>query len=194
MILQVENLNQSYDREKVLHGLSFSLNTGEAMMVTGPNGSGKTTLLKVIAGLIKPNSGSIMGSFFPSVFFPSSFFFHDLTLRENLDFYAKLNGTDSSRINFLISQFGLAPFLHRPFGILSLGQKIRGGLARTFLPDSSLYLLDEPLIGLDEGSVTSFMSFLKESKKSGKSFLVAGHEAAPLQGFADHRLILERKS
>ncbi len=193
-MLRVENLNQAFGKHKVLSRISFSLNAGEGMMIQGANGAGKTTLLKVLAGLVKAKSGELTIPASPSLFLPSSFFFHDLTLRENLKFYARLYQTETSRLDHLISVFRLSSFLNREFGVLSLGQKIRGGLARTFLTKTSLYLLDEPLTGLDDESSASLVDFLGALKKEKGSFLVASHDTQRFDGIIDHRLILEKKS
>ena len=150
---------------EALQGVSFQVRPGVITGLIGPDGAGKTTIMCLAAGLLIPSSGRI--TFFgvdilqhPSRvqsslgYMPQHFgLYEDLTVRDNLDLYADLQGVGHSerpaRYSQLLDMTGLAPFTSRLAGRLSGGMKQKLGLACTLVRSPSLLLLDEPTVGVD---------------------------------------------
>ncbi|MDH3513547.1 MAG: cytochrome c biogenesis heme-transporting ATPase CcmA [Gammaproteobacteria bacterium] len=178
------------DRPLFSH-LSFSLRPGELLHVTGVNGSGKTTLLRTLCGLTRPQSGEIrwngtgikkLGDEYHSQL---AYVGHtngiqgDLTPLENLGVAASLSGsTDKSpsQIGATLERLGLKAYHHFPSKILSQGQKRRLALARLVVGRKPLWILDEPLSGLDVDSVSLMTTILMEHLAQGGMIIVTSHQ------------------
>ncbi|KXD14339.1 ABC transporter ATP-binding protein [Pseudomonas aeruginosa] len=146
-------------------GVSLQVRQGELTALVGPDGAGKTTLLRMMAGLLKPDAGSlrVLGidvaqdpqavqdriSYMPQRFG----LYEDLSVQENLDLYADLHGVPQQqrreRFARLLDMTDLARFTDRPAGKLSGGMKQKLGLACTLVRSPDLLLLDEPSVGVD---------------------------------------------
>jgi ABC-2 type transport system ATP-binding protein len=151
-----------------LDAVSAEIRAGEITGVVGPDGAGKTTLLRLIAGLLKPDAGSIsvlghdsateVAAFQRSIgYMPQRFgLYEDLTVGENLRLHADLHELDEDmrreRFTSLLGFTGLAPFVDRLAGQLSGGMKQKLGLACALLAKPRLLLLDEPSAGVDPAS------------------------------------------
>ena len=150
---------------QALDGVSFAIEPGRVTGLIGPDGAGKTTLMRLAAGLLVPNAGSIhvldLDATLDSLavqaalgYMPQRFgLYEDLTVQENLDLYADLQGVPRSqraeRYGELMHMTGLAPFTRRLAGRLSGGMKQKLGLACTLVRAPRLLLLDEPTVGVD---------------------------------------------
>lgn len=148
-----------------LDEIGFAIQPGRVTGLIGPDGAGKTTLMRLAAGLLRPDAGSIRAlgidviadplSVQASVgYMPQRFgLYEDLSVQENLDLYADLQGMPKSsraaRYTELMHMTGLAPFTRRLAGHLSGGMKQKLGLACTLLSSPRLLLLDEPTVGVD---------------------------------------------
>ena len=191
-LLTVKNLVYGYTpRFPILKKINFELHPGEIVLLTGANGSGKTTLIKVIAGLLRESSGEMTWGASGggrSLFLPDSLLYHDLTLQENFRLYSALTKTPAAKLEKNIESLALKACLPLPFRTLSRGQKIRGALCRTFLSDVPLYLLDEPLTGLDAESIGRLQEVFASLAAQGKTVLMSAHESAE---FASRRLHIE---
>lgn len=192
--VEIKKLSQAYDRLRVLKGIQASFKEGEVAIILGPNGSGKTTLLKVIAGLLKPLEGEIrISGRSPAfnLFLPEGGLYDDLTLLENLRFFQNLYGASENDFHQLSEVLLLREILQVRVRHLSHGQRVRGGLCRTFLAPVGVYLLDEPLAGLDEVSVRFLIGLLKSLSSEGRTLLVTTHDAGALKGVGDRWLLIE---
>ncbi|MBV6304271.1 ATP-binding cassette domain-containing protein [Candidimonas humi] len=145
--------------------LTFSVRKGELTALVGPDGAGKTTLIRMIAGLLKPDAGSlqVLGTDVKAdpqsvqnriSYMPQRFgLYEDLSVQENLDLYADLHGVPlqlrRERYARLLEMTDLARFTGRPAGKLSGGMKQKLGLACTLVRSPDLLLLDEPSVGVD---------------------------------------------
>ena len=142
---------------EVFAGLSFAVGSGDMLAVTGPNGSGKSSLLRLLAGLLRPQAGSIHFHGCGEDEAVAHYLGHAdalkpaLTLRETLRFSAALYGGDAADANLdnAARMFGLGHALDLPVGVFSAGQRRRAGLARLILSPRPLWLLDEPAAALD---------------------------------------------
>ncbi|MBF0107335.1 MAG: ABC transporter ATP-binding protein [Deltaproteobacteria bacterium] len=193
-LLKVSGVSQAYAHRRVLKAISLLLYPAEIIAILGPNGSGKTTLLKVLAGFLKPLMGTIsFGSAFGgvSLFLPEGFLYEDLSLRENLDIYARLCRTEKKRYDMLKDILSVDGFMDSQVKNLSRGQKMRGALCRAFLLDCSLYLLDEPLTGLDAESSSRLLSLFKIIKNQNKTIILSTHDTDCLKGTITGSLTLK---
>ncbi|MGL4404290.1 MAG: heme ABC exporter ATP-binding protein CcmA [Notoacmeibacter sp.] len=173
--LTVENLSASRGGFVLFENVSFHLNAGEALRITGPNGSGKTTLMRCLAGLVRPDSGKVIGQ--------SESAFHylghlnamklQLTVNENLSFWAKAEGGNG--IDAAMNTLNLSRLKDVPFGVLSSGQKRRTAFARLLLSSRPVWFLDEPAVGLDTASVAILNSILEQHLANGGIVLAATH-------------------
>jgi len=168
-ILEAADLAKAFTaggrRTQALDGVSFAIRPGVVTGLIGPDGAGKTTLMRLAAGLLVPDAGSIhalgMDSTRESLavqaalgYMPQRFgLYEDLTVQENLDLYADLQGVPHAarpeRYAELMHMTGLGPFTRRLAGRLSGGMKQKLGLACTLVRAPRLLLLDEPTVGVD---------------------------------------------
>ncbi len=146
-------------------GISLSVRAGELTALVGPDGAGKTTLMRMIAGLLKPDAGSllVLGTDVAAnpqfvqdriSYMPQRFgLYDDLSVQENLDLYADLHGVPQEerrkRFARMLEMTDMARFTERPAGKLSGGMKQKLGLACTLVRSPDLLLLDEPSVGVD---------------------------------------------
>jgi heme exporter protein A len=157
--LRFVDVTRRFGRLRVLSGVSAEVTSGEVLLVTGHNGSGKSTLLRCLAGLLAPDSGSIEyredGSVLPveerrrrvGVVAPDLAFYNELSVAENLQFFARLRRIDLRRGLDLLGRVGLPP--DRLAGALSSGMRQRLRWTFALLHRPRLLLLDEPFQNLD---------------------------------------------
>ncbi len=201
MRLLVEELAGARGGQTLFEGLNFSLGPGEALLVTGPNGTGKTTLLRIMAGLLAPAAGRI-GWEDGSRLGEASHFLGAanamkpvLTVRENLHFWARFlhaSGPEDAKAGLLpeaaLDAVGLAEVASLPFGVLSTGQKRRVAIARLLLASRRLWLLDEPMSGLDARAEARFEATMADHLSSGGIVVAAVHAPVRLAAAREIRL------
>lgn len=174
MGLSVENLTVARGGVPLLTGVSFSISSGEALILRGPNGSGKTTLLRTIAGLQPAIEGDVICEDDAIAYAAHSDGLKaSLTVSENLQFWADVFGT--SGITDALEHFDLKSLSDRPAHALSAGQKRRLGLARLLVTGRPIWVLDEPTVSLDQVSVQQFAENVKRHLAAGGIALVATH-------------------
>ncbi len=200
-IIEVKNLNMSYERVEVLHDVSFSLNAGEWLSIVGENGSGKTTLLKGIAGLLPAKSGEIKFGggvtrktvgYLPQQTaiqrdFPACV--HEVVLSgctgSNRIFGIR-SSADKKRAHEAIHELGIEEIHHRPYCDLSGGQQQRVLLARALCATRKLLLLDEPVTGLDPVvSAEMYASIKLLNEKHGVAVIMVSHDIAGAVKYSD---------
>lgn len=168
----------------VLTDLSFSVAGGEALVVTGPNGSGKSTLLRAVAGLIATETGTISfvgGLDRGAVHLVAhrNAIKQQTTVYENALFFARWQGgagDAEARAEAALVQVGLEREADAPAAFLSQGQGRRLALARLLAAPRPVWLLDEPVAGLDAASRGMFASAMGEHLEGGGLILVSTHE------------------
>ena len=191
MRLEAENLGGERGGETIFSNLSFTLDGGEALVVTGPNGSGKSTLLRIICGLLAPEEGRIAlieDGASPPVQAACHYLGHQnamkpaLSVRENLLFWQRFNGAGALDIDDALEAVNLPGVEHLPFGYLSTGQKRRVSIAKLLVSHRPLWIVDEPTAGLDKASETRFAVLMRDHLQQGGMIIAATHIPLGLEG------------
>ena len=189
--ISAAGVRKDYGDRAVLRGIDLSIGWGEIAVLFGANGAGKTTLLRVLAGLARPDSGSVHIAGRPMVRTGGAarrlvgfaghqtMLYNDLTCRENLDFYCKLYGVPdrSRRVDQALEQLDLSDRADRRVRTLSHGMQKRLSMARAIMHRPAVLLLDEPEAGLDTASLETLGALLRDWAASGKSALLTTHNA-----------------
>lgn len=211
--IEVEKLAFYYEDEPVLENITFTVDAGEFVMLTGENGAAKTTLLRNVLGLLKPTKGKVtlasknvrgdklsigyipqqVASF--NAGFPS-------TVMELVQsgryprgkWFRRMDEEDHEHVRRALESVGMWDMRHKKIGELSGGQKQRISIARVFATDPDLFVLDEPTTGMDIQSRTEFYSLLQHnSQVHGKGILMVTHDHDEIKQYADKHIELIRK-
>ncbi len=187
-VIVAKGLCRDFGAVRAVRDLTFEVSRGELFGMVGPDGAGKTTTMRILAGVLDPSAGDawidgISVRDQPELikehiaYMPQRFgLYQDLTVIENLVFYADLFGVPRkerpARIERLFGFSRLRPFQDRPAGALSGGMKQKLGLACALIHEPRLLLLDEPTNGVDPVSRRDFWKILHDLLKEGISVLV----------------------
>lgn len=185
---------------RALKGINLQIPRGSISCVLGANGAGKTTLIKILADLIIPDSGSIIGPS-PNGIYSAGLvtpndraFYWRLTGRQNLNFFASLyNIADiSGRVKEVLEDVGLREGADRPFRHYSAGMKQKMNIARALLPNPDLYLLDEPTNHLDPLAKEELWDFITTIliKKKGATVILCTHDLEETAILSDYIALL----
>jgi ABC-2 type transport system ATP-binding protein len=169
----------------VLDSLTVSVAAGSVTGLLGPSGCGKTTLIRCLVGsqFVRSGSVSILGRPAGDAWLRSrvgyvtqaSSVYPDLTVRQNLRYFAALAGVSDTAVEAAIDQVGLTDKATALTGNLSGGQRTRVSLAATLLADPELFLLDEPTVGLDPVLRRDLWQLFGDLARAGKTLLVSSH-------------------
>ena len=187
--IDVEGLTKRYGERTVVDHLSMKVERGEIYGFLGPNGSGKTTSIRMMCGLLTPDEGSghtlgldvvrEAGAIKRRVGYMTQRFglYEDLSIRENLEFVARMYGMDrrAERVSEALARLGLASRATQLAGRLSGGWKQRLALAACMLHEPELLLLDEPTAGVDPGARRDFWNEIHALAARGITVLVSTH-------------------
>ncbi len=203
----MSGLAKRFGAGSAVRDLSFSVARGARVALLGANGAGKTTTIAMILGLLEPSAGSIrvLGAEVPAqrhrilarVNFSSPYLDLParLTVRQNLQVYARLYGVRDARgrLRELASELRLEAFLDRPTGRLSAGQKTRVMLAKALVNRPELLVLDEPTASLDPDNADRLRSYLdRYAAESGATLFLASHNMAEVERLCEEVLLLEK--
>jgi ABC-type Mn2+/Zn2+ transport system ATPase subunit len=190
----VDGVTAGYGRRTALSDVTLEVRPGSLLAVIGPNGAGKSTLLKLIAGLIKPMTGrlTVLGgppgsaarriAYLPQAEAVDWEF--PVTVREvvtmgryaRLGFWHQPGRLDHERVLAALDTVGMADAVDRQIGALSGGQRRRVFLARAIAADPELYLLDEPVTGVDARTQEDLMDVLEAEARAGKTVIATTHD------------------
>lgn len=184
-MLLAEQLHHSFGSVRALDGISFSVRPGQTLAIFGPNGAGKTTLLKVLAGLIRPQTGRARvdgGRRAIGWIGHQAQLYNQLTVRENLRFWASLY--DVTPPPELLARLGLDEHADRPVRALSRGLIQRVAIARALVHDPAVLLLDEPFTGLDRTAAETLGRLLAQHAAAGRATVLVTHNVEEGTGLA----------
>ncbi|WLR42846.1 ABC transporter ATP-binding protein [Bacillus carboniphilus] len=205
-LLKVNDITGGYTRNPVLKGISFEINANEIVGLIGLNGAGKSTTIKHIIGLMKPHKGtiSINDRTFSedSTFYRSQFSFipetpilyEELTLHEHLRLTAMAYGIEEKefekRLSPLLKEFRMEKRLKWFPAHFSKGMKQKVMIMCAFLVEPSLYIIDEPFVGLDPLAINSLLEKMDKAKQEGAGILMSTHILATAERYCDKFIIL----
>lgn len=209
----MKNLAFHYEDEPVLENISFEVDPGDFVMLTGENGAAKTTLLRNILGLLKPSKGSVslspnnlmgerlvvgyvsqqVASF--NAGFPSTVLELVQSGRyQRGKWFKRLDTEDREHVRRSLESVGMWEMRNKKIGELSGGQKQRISIARVFATDPDLFILDEPTTGMDVHSREEFYKLLRHNSiEHGKGILMVTHDHEEIRHYANKHIELVRK-
>ena len=187
MSITVSNISKSYKKVKALENISFGVKPGELFGLIGPDGAGKTTLFRILTTLLIANEGEASVAGFDVIkdyksirknvgYMPGKFsLYQDLTVEENLDFFATIFGTTIEENYDLIKDIyvQIEPFKDRRAGKLSGGMKQKLALCCALIHKPKVLFLDEPTTGVDPVSRKEFWEMLKRLQQKDITILVS---------------------
>ncbi|HAB9268286.1 TPA_asm: ATP-binding cassette domain-containing protein [Listeria monocytogenes] len=202
--LQVTNLHKKIRKREIIKGISFEVMPGEVFGFLGPNGAGKTTTIRMIVGLIKPTSGTILiggkdirKNFTEAMRGLGSIvenpeFYSFLTGQENLAYFARMDSSiKKERIQEVTELVGLEKRINDRVSTYSLGMRQRLGIAQALLSNPKLLILDEPTNGLDPSGIHEMRDFIRAlARNEGISVLVSSHLLTEIELLCDRVAIM----
>lgn len=201
MIVEVNNLNKSYGKHKVLNDLSFKIEKPQVLALIGPNGSGKSTLMNCMMNLISFDSGKIeiLGKsnkdyeIFREVSFlkDNRILYPYLTGFDHLKYICDIQKIPQKRIDQVIELADIGSFYKKIVSSYSLGMKQRLLLAMALCNNPKLILMDEPLNGLDTDSIFKFRDLIKNLGENNTTILISSHSLNELDYITNDILFLK---
>jgi len=204
-IVEVAELTREFGPTQAVAGVTFSLAPGECLALFGPNGAGKTTLLRVLAGLLKPTSGSARVSGIPLPGGPlarsrvglishHTMLYEALSARENVSFSARLYGIRDARarVDDSLRRMSMLERADASVRSLSRGMQQRVSIARAMVHSPQLVLADEPYSGLDESGARALTALLQELRSAGTAIIVVTHNLVEGLSLATHAAVMQR--
>lgn len=205
-ILQLQNVTGGYTRKPVIQDLSFEINKGELVGLIGLNGAGKSTTIKHIIGTLLPRSGEIRlngvtlkenldkyrssFSYIPE----TPVLYEELTLKEHLQLTAMAYGLDEKTLNerseVLLKEFRMEKRLNWFPSHFSKGMRQKVMIMCAFLVDPTLYIIDEPFVGLDPLGIQSLLDQMDDKKRTGASILMSTHILSTAEKHCDRIILL----
>lgn len=200
-MIELSHIVKKFGDLIAVNDLSLSVRQGEFFAVLGPNAAGKTTTIKILTGLIKPTSGSAMVAGFDVQTHPLEvrrrlayvpdfpFLYDKLTPWEFIRFTGQMFRMDEARLQSkateLISRFNLEAYLRKPIEGLSHGTRQRVAIASALLHDPEVFVIDEPMVGLDPHHTRVVKDTLKERSQAGMTVFLSTHQLSVAEEMAD---------
>lgn len=210
-MLEVQNLTVSYDHGPVVADVNFAIEQGDLVGIVGPNGAGKSTMIKAMVGAHRPDSGtiSVCGdrggratrriTYVPqrgAVDWDFPVTVRDVVVQGrygHVGLLGRFSRRDRDLIDRSLEMVGITDLRDRQIGELSGGQKQRVFLARALAQQGDVYLLDEPLVGVDAATETAIVDVLKQLRDDGKVVMVVHHDLSTVREYFDRVLLLNRE-
>ena len=208
-MLRVENLTKKFKKVTAVDNVSFEVNPGEIIGLLGENGAGKTTTLRMLATMLKPTSGNATIDGYNIIDNPNKIrerigilfggdvaLYDRLTGRENMIYFAKLNGMSdleaNQAVNKIASELEMSDYIDRPVGKYSRGMKQKVSLARSIIHQPDVMLFDEPSTGLDVLSSKLIHDFILKCKKDNKAIVFSSHNMYETEKLCDRSIIIHK--
>ncbi len=209
--IEIKNLTVSYGNKPVLWDITATLPKGKMIAIVGPNGGGKTTLLKSIMGLIPIDGGNItfsdttldairgeigyMGQR-QSIDWNFPINAYDVVMMgryPHMGFLKRASKEDHEKVKKALDLVQMYEKREKPIGSLSIGQQQRVFLARAFAQEAHLYILDEPLAGVDASTSNLVLSLLNDLTKKGKTVVMIHHNLSAIHTLFHHVLLINTR-
>jgi ABC-2 type transport system ATP-binding protein len=191
-VIEARGLQVSFSERQALRDVSFAAAAGELLAVIGPNGAGKTTLLSILAGIRKPDSGTVTVPGEVGWVPQQAALYRRLTVDENLRLFARLEGVEDveAAVQRMLAQTDLADRRGDPVGTLSGGNQQRVNIAIGLLTAPSVLLLDEPSTGLDPRQRERLWEFVLGLAGAGTTVIYSTHHLLEAERYSDRLLVL----
>ena len=202
MKLEVKDLKKSFGETEVLHGVSFSVESGRALGLLGRNGAGKTTTIRILMDVFKANSGSVTMDGKPFLtrnyqigYLPEERgLYPKKTVGEQLVYLAMLRGSSAKeakeQMKKWLERMGVSEYENRKLETLSKGNQQKVQLAQSLLCNPELVFLDEPFSGLDPVNAQILKDVIKEQIAEGKLVVFSSHQMSYVEEFCDDIAII----
>jgi iron(III) transport system ATP-binding protein/putative spermidine/putrescine transport system ATP-binding protein len=206
--LEVRDLVRVFNRQEVLHRISFAVKDGEFLSILGPSGCGKTTILRILIGLLSPTSGSVfkdgrdITALPPSrrnmgIVFQNYALFQNMTVLGNVEYALRVNRETRpqarSRAEDIIEQVGLTEHIRKKPYKLSGGQQQRVAVARTLAMNPEIILFDEPMSALDAATRLNLRTEIKRIQRQFHSTVIyITHDQEEAFALSDRIMVMDR--
>ena len=205
--IEFTDISKRYRRRGILDGVDFALREGQCTLLCGTNGSGKTTLLRIMAGLEKPDHGTINTGLGEMkwrrcrhalqekvMYLHQHPYMFDASVRQNIAYALPRGYTSADRdkhIDEALQWADLKPLAAVSATSLSGGEAQRVALARAWLRAPSALLLDEPMANMDQESRLRTHALLRQLKSQGMAIVITSHDELQFQSLTDRQLLLK---
>ncbi len=207
-MIKIENVTKTYNKTvRALDNISFSVGGGEIVGFIGPNGSGKTTTMKILTGIIKPDSGKVMINGFNIKDDPIKAKQSIGYIADNPDIFLRLKGSEfleligdiykvptdvrRKRTEGLAEKFGLTEALGSPMISYSHGMRQKIMVIAALVHKPPVWILDEPMIGLDPKSAFELKQLMREHTKEGNAVFFSTHVLEVAEKLCDRVVIIK---
>lgn len=205
-MIEVDGLAKSFGAVRALDGVSFTAADGRITGLLGPNGAGKSTCLRILATVLRPESGRARVGGTDLVAEPlaarrklgilphSSGLYPQLTARENIEYYGRLHGFAGAdlakRVDKLVTRLDIGAIAGRKAKGFSQGERTKVALARALVHDPQHLLLDEPTSGLDVMATRHLRDWLRELRAEGRCVLLSSHVMQEVEALVDDLVVI----
>lgn len=208
-MLEAKGLTKKFKNTVVVDNFSFNVSKGEVLGLLGENGAGKTTTMRMLATMLKITDGKaticghdvskepeeIRGKI--GILFGGEVGLYDrLTARENIEYFAKLNGLSDDEakknIKALCDRLEMEEYIDKRVGKFSRGMKQKVAIARSIVHDPEVMLFDEPSTGLDVTAVRLIHEFILECKNQNKAIVFSSHSMSEVEKLCDRVVIIHK--
>ncbi len=199
-ILECNGLYKSYGKNPALNGVSFCVEEGGVVGLLGPNGSGKSTLIKLAMGMLQPTEGRILvdgkapcpatkavTAYLPDKDFLSNWMKVEQAVNFSRDFFADFN---MGKAEEMLARLGIG--MKQRIRSLSKGTREKLALILTMARDAKLYILDEPIAGVDPAARDFILDTVMKNRPEGATIFVCTHLIADIQPILTHAIFLNR--
>jgi sodium transport system ATP-binding protein len=207
-VIEVKELHKAFGAVRAVDGVSFRARNGEITGLLGPNGAGKTTTLRMLYTLMTPDSGQVLVDGIDAATDPLGVrrqlgvlpdargLYKRLTARENIDYFARLQGLPEdelrTRREALIAALDMGEIADRRTEGFSQGQRVKTAIARALVHDPRNVILDEPTNGLDVMATRALRQFMLRLKAEGRCVLFSSHIMQEVAALCDRIVVIAR--
>lgn len=208
-MVEIINLTKKFKKTTAVDKVSFKIENGEIVGLLGENGAGKTTTLRMLATMLKVTEGTAKVNGYDIVKEPAKVrgeigilfggevgLYDRLTARENIEYFAELNGMDKEktkkRIDNLADMLEMKEYIDKRVGKFSRGMKQKVAIARSIVHNPSVMLFDEPTAGLDVTASRIVQDFIIKCKEDNKAILFSSHSMEEVERLCDKIVIIHK--